>query len=91
MTQAIMMRSDVNPSISCDYGTICMANSGPNTNGSQFFVSLAPCPWLDGKHAVFGAVSEGLDVVETIGTTPTASGDRPLEEVAMETVTISGE
>ena len=72
-------------------GILSMANAGPNTGGSQFFITLDATPWLDGKHAVFGAVTEGLEVVEAIGSTPTAPGDRPMEDVVMESVTISGE
>ncbi len=69
-------------------GVLSMANAGPNTGGSQFFVTLAPCAWLDGKHAVFGKVVEGMDVVETIGATPVGGGDRPKTDVTMEKVTI---
>ena len=70
-------------------GVLSMANSGPNTGGSQFFVTLAPTAWLDGKHAVFGKVIEGMDIVRTIGTTATGHGDRPLEPVIMEAVRIT--
>ena len=71
-------------------GMLSMANSGPNTGGSQFFVTLAPTSWLDGKHAIFGKVVEGMEVVRAIGSTPTGPGDQPLQEVVMESVKIRG-
>lgn len=70
-------------------GVLSMANAGPNTGGSQFFVTLAATTWLDGKHAVFGKVIEGIETVRAIGSTATGPGDRPLEPVVMNEVRIT--
>lgn len=62
-------------------GVLSMANSGPNTNGSQFFITLAPTPWLDGKHTIFGRVKSGLRIVQRMGLVKTGAEDRPTEQV----------
>jgi cyclophilin family peptidyl-prolyl cis-trans isomerase len=65
-----------------------MANAGPNSNGSQFFVTLGPTPHLDDRHSVFGKVIKGIDVVNKIGSVKTAAGDQPTEPVVIQKVTV---
>jgi cyclophilin family peptidyl-prolyl cis-trans isomerase len=69
-------------------GVLSMANAGPNTGGSQFFITLDATPWLDGKHAVFGKVTKGMDVIDNIGMAKTGFGDKPSKDIVIKKVSI---
>jgi peptidyl-prolyl cis-trans isomerase A (cyclophilin A) len=84
-----MIADEFSPQLSHDgEGVLSMANAGPNTGGSQFFITLVETPWLDGRHAVFGKLLAGDDVLRTIGSVKTNTQDRPLEPVTISSVRI---
>ncbi len=80
---------ECSPSLRFDgAGYLAMANRGPNTNGSQFFVTTVPCPWLNGRHTIFGKVTSGMDIVKKIEGTKTGPQDRPVTPVVIQQITV---
>jgi cyclophilin family peptidyl-prolyl cis-trans isomerase len=86
-------QDEISPNLKFDKpGLLAMANAGPNTNGSQFFITLAATPWLNGHYTIFGKVTKGMDVVEAIGKVKTSKpSDKPLKNVTMDKVSVKEE